>query len=75
MLGMRFERTGSIADLNRAVDVADMAVDSTPQDHPDRAGWLNNLGNLLSKRFKQTGSIADLNRADDVANMAVDATP
>lgn len=30
MLGWRFERTGSIADLNRAVDVVDMAVNSTP---------------------------------------------
>ncbi|KMP08955.1 hypothetical protein CIHG_07123 [Coccidioides immitis H538.4] len=33
-LGRRFERTGSMEDLNRAVDVADMAVKATPQDPP-----------------------------------------
>jgi len=75
MLGMRFERTGSMDDLNRAVDAATMAVDATPQDHPDRAGRLNNLGNLLGTRFERTGSMDDLNRAVDAATMAVDATP
>ncbi|RYP43130.1 hypothetical protein DL770_011836 [Monosporascus sp. CRB-9-2] len=75
MLGRRFERTGSMDDLNRAVDVADMAVDATPQDHPDRASMFNNLGNLLGRRFERTGSIDDLNRAVDVADMAVNATP
>ena len=75
MLSRRFERTGSIDDLNRAVDVTSMAVDATPQDHPDRAVILSNLGSHLSRRFERTGSIDDLNRAVDVASMAVDATP
>ncbi|KAK0734270.1 hypothetical protein B0T26DRAFT_808792 [Lasiosphaeria miniovina] len=38
-----------------------MVVDATPQDHPDRAGRLNNLGIWLSIRFDRTGSIDDLN--------------
>ncbi|RYP81636.1 hypothetical protein DL770_005844 [Monosporascus sp. CRB-9-2] len=75
MLGRRFERTGSMDDLNRAVDVANMAVEATPQDHSDRTGCLSNLGNLLGTRFERTGSMDDLNRAVNVANMAVDATP
>jgi methyl coenzyme M reductase subunit C-like uncharacterized protein (methanogenesis marker protein 7) len=75
MLGRRFERTGSMDDLNRAVEVTNMAVDATPQDHPDRAACLNNLGSRLGTRFKRTGSIKDLNHAVDVAGMAVDATP
>ncbi|KAH8710127.1 hypothetical protein GQ44DRAFT_439557 [Phaeosphaeriaceae sp. PMI808] len=50
-------------DLNCAVEVADMAVNATPQDHPDRAAILNNLGNLLGTRFGRTGSMDDLNRA------------
>jgi hypothetical protein len=75
LLDMRFERTGSIDDPNRAVDVASSAVDAMPQDHPDRAAILNNLGNTLGRRFQQTGSIDDLNRAVDVASSAVDATP
>ncbi|RYP80093.1 hypothetical protein DL770_006376 [Monosporascus sp. CRB-9-2] len=44
MLGRRFERTGSMDDLNRAVDIADMALNATPQDHPDRTSRLSNLG-------------------------------
>ncbi|KAL8364968.1 hypothetical protein RB595_003992 [Gaeumannomyces hyphopodioides] len=75
LLGRRFERTGSMDDLNRAVEVANMAVDATPQNHPDRAGRLNSLGNQLGRRFGRTGSMDDLNRAVEVANMAVDATP
>ncbi|RYP40255.1 hypothetical protein DL767_001798 [Monosporascus sp. MG133] len=67
----RFERTGSMDDLNRAVDVADMAVNAIPQDHPYRADYLNNLGNQLDNRFERTGSINDLNRAIDVADMAL----
>ncbi|RYP45618.1 hypothetical protein DL768_008055 [Monosporascus sp. mg162] len=70
----RFERTDSIDDLNRAVDVAGQAVDITPQDHLDRAAILYNLGNRLRKRFERTGSIDDLNRAVDVATQLVDAT-
>ncbi|RYP54761.1 hypothetical protein DL769_010292 [Monosporascus sp. CRB-8-3] len=73
MLGRRFERTGSIGDLNRAIDVADMAVKAVPQDYPDRAGRLNNLGGFLGWRFDRTGSMDDLNRAVNVADMAVNA--
>lgn len=63
LLGRRFERGGSMDDLTRAVDVADMAANSTPQDHPDRAHWLNNLGYWLGKWFERTGSLDDLDCA------------
>ncbi|KAI0977557.1 hypothetical protein F4678DRAFT_413425 [Xylaria arbuscula] len=49
-------------DLNRAVDVANQAVNATPVDHPDRAGRLDNLRSWLGRRFERTGSIDDLNR-------------
>ncbi|VBB73370.1 Putative protein of unknown function [Podospora comata] len=75
MLGMRFGRTGSMDDLNRVIDIASMVVDTTPQNHPDRASYLNNLGTMLGIRFGRTGSIDDLNRAVDVASIAVDITP
>ncbi|KAI3342064.1 hypothetical protein F4824DRAFT_486466 [Ustulina deusta] len=75
MLGMRFDRTGSIDDLNCTIDVADQAVDATPADHPDRAARLNNFGNMLSMRFGRIGFMDNLNRAINVANQAVDATP
>ncbi|KJZ70854.1 hypothetical protein HIM_09768 [Hirsutella minnesotensis 3608] len=69
------ERTGSMDDLNRAVKVADMAVASTTQYHPDRAGRLSNLGRWLGRRFERTGSMDDLDRAVEVADMAVAITP
>ncbi|KJZ70853.1 hypothetical protein HIM_09767 [Hirsutella minnesotensis 3608] len=74
-LGTRFDRTGSMDNLDRAVEVADMAVAATPQDHPDRAARLNNLGCILGMRFERTGSMEDLDRAVEVADMAVAATP
>ncbi|KAL8299375.1 hypothetical protein RB593_009323 [Gaeumannomyces tritici] len=36
-LGRRFEHTGSMGDLDRAVDIITKAVDTTPQGRPDRA--------------------------------------
>ncbi|KAL8364569.1 hypothetical protein RB595_003720 [Gaeumannomyces hyphopodioides] len=33
----RFEHTGSMGGLDRAVDIITKAVDTTPQSHPDRA--------------------------------------
>lgn len=74
-LGRRFEQTGSIDYLNYSVDVLDVAVNSTPQDHPDRAILLNILRISLDRRFERTGSIEDLNCAVDVADIAVYSTP
>lgn len=64
-----------MGDLSRAVEVANMAVNSMPQDHPDRAKLLSTLGTSLGRRFERTGSIDDLNRAVEVADTAVKSTP
>lgn len=48
-----------MADLNRAVEVADDAVETTPFDHRDCASWLSNLGGWLGRRFEQTVDMAD----------------
>jgi hypothetical protein len=63
MLGLRFERTGVMEDLNRAVGVADKAVKATPLDHPNRAALLNNLGNRVGMRFQRTGAMEDQRRS------------
>jgi tetratricopeptide (TPR) repeat protein len=62
-------------DLNRAIEVTDMAVNSTSDNHPARAGWLNNLCSQLGSRFERTGSMDDINRAVEVTNRAVESTP
>jgi len=71
----RYERTGDMADLEAAIRAVQQAINSTPEDHPDRAGKLNNLGNKLESRYKRTGGIADLEAAIQVAEQAVDSTP
>src|SRR5438046_267929 len=53
----------------------EQAVESIPDDHPDHAGGLNNLGNALQRRFKRTGSIEDLDRAIVTREQAVESTP
>lgn len=51
LLESRYERTGSMQDLESAIEKAEEAVRATPTDHPNLAGLLSNLGNklLLSK--------------------------
>jgi hypothetical protein len=63
ILGRRFERTGSMDDLDRAIETVSVAVQATSQDHPVRPAYLNNLGNMFRRRFERTGSLSDLNRA------------
>ena len=46
-----------------------------PPGQADRAGLLNNLGNVLRTRFERTGRVEDLDRAVEVGEEAVDATP
>ena len=71
----RFERTGSMDDLDRAIVTNEQAVESTPDDHPDRAMYLNNLGIALQSRFERTGSMDDLDRAIVTNEQAVELTP
>ncbi|MET8876228.1 tetratricopeptide repeat protein [Nocardia sp. NPDC004604] len=71
----RFERTGSMTDLDEAMESKRAAVAATPADHPDRAGRLNNLGLALQNRFERTGSMTDLDEAVESKRAAVAATP
>ncbi len=53
----------------------ELAVSSTPEDHPYRARRLNNLGILLSDRYQRTGNMHDLEAAISEAELAVSTTP
>ncbi|WP_285605674.1 CHAT domain-containing protein, partial [Actinokineospora globicatena] len=74
-LRARYERTGNVADLDTAIDVARQAVHATPIDHPNLPRHLSNLGIALRARYERTGNVADLDTAIDVARQAVHATP
>src|SRR2546430_3240235 len=45
------------------------------EDHPDLAGWLNNLGNKLGRRYECMGRMEDLEEAVRVTEQAVKVTP
>ncbi|MCA1675927.1 MAG: tetratricopeptide repeat protein, partial [Actinobacteria bacterium] len=62
-LRTRFDRTGAQSDLDEAIAVGRAAVSTTPDDHPDRAGRLSNLGAALRSRFDRTGAQSDLDEA------------
>ncbi|KAM7205892.1 CHAT domain containing protein [Rhypophila sp. PSN 637] len=47
-------------DLEEAITAAKQAVQSTPDDHPDRAGRLNNLGNKLDDHPDRAGRLNNL---------------
>ena len=43
MFGGLFDRTGSIDDLSRAIDLAQNVVEATPEYHPQRPARLGTL--------------------------------
>ena len=61
-------------DLDRAIVTNEQAIESTPDGHPDRAMYLNNLGIALQSRFDRTGSMDDLDQAIVTNKQAVEST-
>ncbi|KAI2621937.1 CHAT domain-containing protein [Hypomontagnella submonticulosa] len=75
MLVRLFERTHSMDDLDRAIEVTNTAVDLVPRGHPNENQCLSNLGAVLLARFKRLGSMEDLNRAIDTMETLVNNAP
>ena len=53
----------------------DARGDNTPDDHPDRAGYLSNLGGALRDLAERTGDTTLLTEAVAISRAAVDDTP
>ncbi|KAL4937664.1 CHAT domain-containing protein [Aspergillus oleicola] len=51
------------------------AVQATPEGHPDRALYSNELSIQLGNRYSRTGAIIDLREAIQIGQEAVKATP
>ncbi|KAJ7894712.1 hypothetical protein B0H14DRAFT_3646503 [Mycena olivaceomarginata] len=49
----RFERLGSLLDINKAVVMLEGPVARTPDGHPDKPSQLNNLGISLVRHFER----------------------
>ncbi|KAK4031956.1 CHAT domain-containing protein [Parachaetomium inaequale] len=72
---MAVDRTRTMEYLDQPIEATTMAMDATPQGHPDRFAPSNNLRTWLGGRPERTGSMGDLSRAVDVADKAVGITP
>ncbi|KAJ7448639.1 TPR-like protein [Mycena galericulata] len=74
-LQRRFERLGSLLDINQSVVLLKAAVDHTLQGEPHEPAWLNDLGNSLLSRFERLGDLDDLNQSVLRLEAAVFLTP
>lgn len=70
MLYKRFQRTGSLDDLNRAIDAVGQAIDATSEGISDQALYLRTLGTWLRTRYERTALVGDLNRSVEVSSPA-----
>ncbi|KAJ7723014.1 CHAT domain-containing protein, partial [Mycena maculata] len=71
----RFYDTGDLDALNTAVQKFQEVVNLTPQDHPDRAGWLHDFAVSVRNRYQRLGDVKDLEAAVEKFQEAVDLTP
>ena len=67
----RFEHTGDLSDIRRAVEAWQLAVEHTPASSPTLAERLSLLGVALLGRFERTGHLPDLDRAVSTAELLV----
>ncbi len=62
-LNFRYNRTGSIADLDAMVAAYQEVVAATAADDPTRPAALHNLGTCLRERYARMGEMEDLEAA------------
>lgn len=71
LLLRRYETTGSLPDLERAITLQQQAGSSIATDSPLRGAFHNELSVSLLTRFEQKGSMKDLDRAIGAINEAI----
>ncbi|MDH6109196.1 tetratricopeptide (TPR) repeat protein [Kitasatospora sp. MAP12-15] len=69
----RFQCLGLDGDLDRAIELGGLALDTAPPGHPERAGHLAELGRACLVRFERAGVMEDLDRAIELTEQALDA--
>jgi tetratricopeptide (TPR) repeat protein len=75
MFRARAERTGSVADAGKAVDLARQAVAATEAADGALPGRLANLASALTQRYELTGDGADVTEAVAAARVASASAP
>lgn len=71
----RFNRFGSLEDVESAISSYERAVQLTSDDHPDKPSYICKLGNSFISRFERTGYPDNLARAISSHQKAVQLTP
>ncbi|KAL2014889.1 hypothetical protein VTN00DRAFT_2414 [Thermoascus crustaceus] len=66
-LNFRYESTGSLRDLHRAIEVGELAAQTLSSTNTNRLSILCNLSTLYGIRFERQGDITDINHAVELA--------
>jgi tetratricopeptide (TPR) repeat protein len=74
-LWSRAERTGTIPDLDSAIEIIRSVLTAIPDDHPNRPACLSNIGVAFQVRYGLSGNIADLDTAIETTRAAIKAAP
>lgn len=72
MLHERFDTSGDLTDLDRAMRATEAALESTPGPSPVRALRLNDIGVMWRERFDREGEFGHLQKAIDAHRRALD---
>ncbi|KIM82041.1 hypothetical protein PILCRDRAFT_8274 [Piloderma croceum F 1598] len=59
----RFQRFGNLLHLDNAISSQKRAVELMDDGHPDKPGYLSNLGTCQHTRFERLGDLSDLENA------------
>ncbi|KAK2612245.1 hypothetical protein QQS21_001671 [Conoideocrella luteorostrata] len=64
-----------MANLDNVIRALRESVTTAPQNYPDRAMLLNDLGNALGERYRRAGDTGDIEEAVQMVQEAVDLIP
>ena len=71
----RFQETGDLQDIDRAISHYQKAVEPTPSGDADLPDYLSNLGSSYVLRFEHVGDLQDIDHAIFHHQRAVESTP
>ncbi|KAF8992444.1 CHAT domain-containing protein [Cyathus striatus] len=60
---LRYECTKNIADINASISALEAVISSAPNEDPERARWLNNIGNAYRDRYTHLSNPKDIESA------------
>ncbi|MBN9519763.1 hypothetical protein J0H58_14775 [bacterium] len=72
---LRYQETGGVADLDRAIRSLERAHSIVPKGHDKYPSYAVHLGDALTERAELSGDQAELDRAIGLIRTALDATP